>query len=914
MVFTVSIQAQGTGKIAGVVSDASTGEYLPGANVVIQGTNYGESTDRYGKYKFEQVPLGTYILVVTYIGYETYSTTFELINANYTVNIDIQLKITAVEIGDVVVSGLLQGQVKALNQQLNSKEIKNVLSREEMEKFPDMNTAEVLQRIPGVNIARDQGEGTFVYIRGTEPRLTSVTVDGQKLASSDTDKRITDLGIINSSQLASIEVTKALTPDMEANGIGGQVNLVSRSPFDYDKPQLKIDAGGGYEFQGNMPQYRFSGSYTGFIGDEKLFGYTLSTSYYQNNINGQSVSANWADLRITGGVILPLNINDFYLYNRKSKRDHFGVSGIMEYRPDKNNSFHLKLMYNLKLDDQEYNNLYYRLSGGRFANETAVTNARMDFTYINQVIQQRLVSAAVGGIHNFDELKLDYDLNFSFGDQIYPDSKPRVRSEWGMLTRTNFIIDLSNTDYPKFTPTNKEENFFADPSQWKTDAQEYKYRKINNYIYNGTVNVKLPYNLFGIPAELQAGAKYASEIKDRDAYVNRYFWRGTGELYMTEIATGDRNNNFLNDNYVFAPMSNSDNVRAFLDKYRNAGMSMEENIAESEGFGGNYTNTENLFSVYLMTTFNFGNLTVLTGVRNELANTNYAGNKIFLDNEGHFLYMEPDETKTNNNNIFPYLHLKYKFTPTTALRTAFTKSISRPNYFDLVPYFWIDPGGEIARGNPNLLPTIATNFDIMAEHYFQGIGVISIGGFYKILDNLIYERTYQQVGGEYDGYIFTEPSNAGSSKLWGFEINWQQQFTFLPGLLNGFGIYANYTKTKSKADLEFRDWTVLPGQAGDVGNLGISYEKYGLTARISFNFNSPVLIGVGTEPKYDRYTDSQRRLDFSGVYKIFSNLSIFLDLINITNQREKVYMGIQEKPTKIEFFGMSLRSGIKLDI
>ena len=276
-----------------------------------------------------------------------------------------------------------------------------------MEKFPDLNTAEVLQRIPGVNIARSQGEGTYVYIRGTEPRLTGVTVDGQKLATSDLEKRITDLGIINSSQLSSVEVTKSLTPDMDASGIGGQVNLVTRSPFDYEKPVFKIDGGGGYELQGDLPQYRISGSYTGFIGDEKLLGYSISGSYYQNNINGQSVEAVYNDIMDVRRNPLPLNLNDFYLFDRKSKRDHIGASGVLEYRPDQNNSFYFRGMYNQKVDNQHYNNLYYRLSKGRYADAATVTNAQMDFTFIHQVIQQTLISGSAGGNHNFDGLKLE---------------------------------------------------------------------------------------------------------------------------------------------------------------------------------------------------------------------------------------------------------------------------------------------------------------------------------------------------------------------------------------------------------------------------------------------------------------------------------------------------------------------------
>ena len=914
--YPIVCNAQGKGKIIGKITDASTGENLPGANVILIGTNYGVSSDRFGYYKIEDIPFGTYTLKVSYIGYKSYSTSLELNRAKHTINVDVKLSISAITLKDIVVAGLLQGQVKALNQQMNAESIENVLSREEMRKFPDLNTAEALQRVPGVNIQKDEGEGTFVSVRGTEPRLTTITVDGQKLATSDVGDRITDLGIINSSQLASIKVIKALTPDMDAEGIGGQVNLVTRSPFDYENSIFKIEAGGGYFFQGDKPQYRISTSWTGFIGSKKLLGYTVSGSYYQNNINDRSTSASYADILDAHRELLPMNLDNFRLHNQESTRDHFGISGEFEYRPNKNNSFYLRGMYNQKLDEQNFWEDYYRISSGRFMSPNTVALSRFDCTYIYTVTRQQLISGAVGGVNNFDGLKLDYNLDYSYGNQVYPNSYPRLRNEWQMLSLTNFIIDLSNPDYPQFFATNRQtQDFFADPSLYAVDAQEYRYRKVNDFNYCGDFNIQLPYNIFSVPAQFKAGAKFESETKVRTALVTRYLWKGQGELYMTEVATGRTISNFLG-HYLFAPMGDYDNGKAFIDKYQNLGLSLEENISQQEGFGGNYKNIENVSSFYLMSTFNVGNLTILAGIRDEFTNTNYNGTKIFDNNNGDYSYMEPSVTITNYNNIFPYLHFKYKITSTTNVRFAFTKSISRPNYWDLAPYFWVDPsdGGSISEGNPDLKPTISTNFDLMFAKYFHGIGVISVGGFYKILDRLIYDRTFQQIGGQYDGYTFDVPTNAGSSKLFGFEINWQQQFTFLPGFLNGFGIYANYTKTKSKASLKYREWTVLPGQAGDVGNLGLNYEKYGFTARISLNFTSPVLVGVGEEPKYDTYNDKERFIDFAGIYKVFSNLSVFLNLVNLTNERVRTYIGVPDKPTKIEYYGRQISSGIRLQI
>lgn len=914
--FQISVNAQNTGRITGRITDSSTGEDLPGANIILVGTNYGVSSDRQGRYKIEKVPLGSYTLKVSYIGYEDFTTPITLTNVNYTVNVDVKLTMTAVPIKEIVVSGLLQGQVKALNQQLNAQDIRNVLSREEIEKFPDLNTADVLQRIPGINISRSLGEGTFVYIRGTEPRLTGVTVDGQKLASSDDEERIVDLGVINSSQLASVEVTKALTPDMDADAIGGTVNLVTRSPFDYDRPTLKLDFGGGYAVQDKKPLYRFSGAYSGFLGENRDFGYTISGSYYRNNIRGYSDEMQWDNVKDVNGNTIPFALTDFSLFDYNTKRDHYGVSGVLEYKIDPNNLLHLRGMYNRKDDEQSRNNIRWRPSKGKYLNATTIQNGRLAFEFQNRNEKHNIYSFSFGGVHNFGELKLDYDLNYSFARQEKIDPG-QIKSEWQLSSKLNWLMDVSDPDFPQFTVTNKDATFTGDPANWEIDSQDYRETDIKNNVYTGVVNFKMPYDLFSVPAELKAGAKLNIDKKSKTAEKIKYKWKGSDKVYMSSVSNYETIQKFLQDKYTFSPMIDNTLVRNFFNQYRDLSNGLVGTIVydDTDGSGGDYDNSENIYSVYLMTNFNAGALSVLAGVRDEYTSTDYEGNKVLLDPSGNFLSLTPANNQKNYNNFFPYLHLKYKLAAKTNLRFAATKTIARPNYFDLAPYYWLDEGGKtITQGNPDLSPTVSTNLDVMFEHYFQGIGVFSLGLFYKNMDKVIYSRTYQQIGGVFDGYEISEPVNGGSAELYGFEINWMQQFSFLPGFLNGFGIYANYTYTKSKAKLQYRDWTAMPGQAADVGNVGLSYEKYGLTARLSLNYNAAVLYQVGISPDFDRYTDANTHLDLTAIYKIIDNLSFYVDWINITNEPDREYYGVTTRPRLNNYFGWSLRSGIKVDL
>ena len=266
IIFTSFSFAQSNGKITGKVVDSKSGDYLPGANIMLVGTNIGASTDKDGSYRIVNIPPGNYTLLVRYMGYKPDSTDIVIKSGSIT-NVDVQLTVSYVSLQDVVVEGLRQGQVKALSIQRESDKIENVVSREQMENFPDANAADVLQRVPGVFIERSEGEGRYVLIRGTEPRLTTVTVNGNPLATNRNQERYTQMDIIGSSQMSMIEVVKAITPDMDVNTIGGSVNIITRSAFDYPGTNLKVTAGSGYSNLGSEPLWQGSINYSTRLGN-----------------------------------------------------------------------------------------------------------------------------------------------------------------------------------------------------------------------------------------------------------------------------------------------------------------------------------------------------------------------------------------------------------------------------------------------------------------------------------------------------------------------------------------------------------------------------------------------------------------------------------------------------------------------
>jgi len=219
------------GRVTGRVTEKGTGEMLFGANVIIKGTNLGMATDAEGRFVLSSVPAGPQTLVISYIGYTSVEKEIN-VNSGSTLSIDIELEWVGVVGSDVIVTAQARGQMSAINQQLTSNRITNVVSADRIRELPDVNAAESIGRLPGIAIQRSGGEANKISIRGLSPKFNSVTVNGVRVPSVDTNDRSVDLSLVSSNMLDGIEVTKALTPDLDADALGGTVDLRLKSDPD----------------------------------------------------------------------------------------------------------------------------------------------------------------------------------------------------------------------------------------------------------------------------------------------------------------------------------------------------------------------------------------------------------------------------------------------------------------------------------------------------------------------------------------------------------------------------------------------------------------------------------------------------------------------------------------------------------
>ena len=905
-----NLNAQVRGRVTGRVTDASSGDFLPGANVVLQGTNFGDASDRAGVFVINNVPPGTFTLVVTYMGYERFTTEVS-VTGSATATQDVALSVTYVEGEEVVVEGLRQGQIKALSQQRMAANIKNVVAREQMERFPDDNVAEVVKRIPGIYVSRDQGEGRYIHIRGTEPRLSTVTVNGERLPTTRGEERFASLDIIGANQMASIEVVKALTPDMDADAIGGTVNLVTRSAFDYEGSRFRMTLGSGYGDLVGNPLYQGKMSYSTRFGTNNNIGFTLTSNFDRSDRGAENNEFDWDEAEDVNNNVIPWALDQMDLRDYYVLRERYGIGAGLEYRINENNRFFVRGMWNQFNDDEHRGRWRIRVGKGDYLNPegTLTKKSRLVTESKDRTEENNTQQYSFGGVHQLGTLGLDYTFAYGFASEL---KQPQIETEWEFDEKVDLALDLSDYDNPKWDITNMETDLQYDASHYELDGFDYRSQTTENSNYIGSVNFKLPYTLSGLPSELKFGGKFRTNHKARNDNRWRYKWEGDDDVTMDQLDTKTGKTDFLDGNYRYAPIPEEDALFDFF--YKNRGNNLEGELDYWDSEGQSYDAKEGIYSIYGMTTINMGKMMILGGFRNEYTALDYTGMELMFDSDGDFSSMQAVSQTEAYNNFLPMLHLRYRITPMSNARLAFTNTIARPNFWDLAPRLYINPDDEeIISGNTELNPTTAMNLDLMGEHYLQGIGIVSGGFFYKSLKDIIFIKTEDIDGGTYDGYEREMPVNGGDASLYGFEVNWNQQLTFLPGFLNGFGIYANYSHTWAEADLTGREG-FLPGQSGDVINFALSYEKYGFSSRLSITYQGEYIEEVGKNEDEDEYRDDHFQIDFSASKDLWGGLQIFVEAVNLGNEPQRNYLGHTSRPIQREFYSWWMKAGLKLSM
>ena len=350
MLFAVPTSvAQSTGIVEGRVVDASDGSPLPGANVIVEGTTLGTSANQNGRFQLRNVPAGTRTLVASFVSYQQESATVE-VEAGETVTQTFELESRVLEGGEVVVTGIRRSQSRAITQKKQALNVVDVLSSDDIGNLPEKNVAEAVQRLPGIVMRNDRTEGRFVSIRGSAANLNNVTLNGNTLAST-AGSRATALDLLPAEMVSNIEVTKAVTPDMPGNAIGGSININTLSAFD----RSGTFAFGSFRAMSHDQQVSglrdtktpFDGNVTvgGQFGSDNQFGLVVSGSGSRRDFTSSGLKGEgWDDAveRTFNGIAVPFAQEQIV---ESHLRRRFAINTSFDWQPNSQTSVYIRPYY-----------------------------------------------------------------------------------------------------------------------------------------------------------------------------------------------------------------------------------------------------------------------------------------------------------------------------------------------------------------------------------------------------------------------------------------------------------------------------------------------------------------------------------------------------------------------------------------
>ena len=905
--------------IRGRIIDASK-QTLPGASIYIENLRTGVTSDVNGYYTFSNLNPGTYTIKISYVGYSPVEMKIT-IPAGKTLEKDVVLN-EGLELQEVVVGGAFQGQRRAINSQKNSLGITNVVSADQVGKFPDSNIGDALKRISGINVQYDQGEARFGQVRGTSADLSSVTINGNRIPSAEGDTRNVQLDLIPADMIQTIEVNKVVTPDMDGDAIGGSINLVTKnSPY---KRTITATAGSGYNWISEKAQLNLGFTYGDRFFNDKL-GIMLSASYQNAPSGSDDVEFVW-DTDSKGTICL----TDYQIRQYYVTRERQSYSAAFDWDINANHKLFFKGIFNnrndwenrYRLTLKDLNKDVNKKKEGAVADNKASVRLQTKAGSPNnrnaRLERLRTMDFTLGGEHLFGKLSMDWNASYARASE----ERPNERYLGYELKKQNFDIDLSDIRRPYASAqagsTLILNNDFS--LQELTEQQEDIVEKDLKF----SMNFKLPLVKGFYSNQLRFGAKVVDKSKDKD--LEFYDYEPVDEKAFNSNSfsnTNEQNRNgympgekykagtFISKEYVGGLDLNNSNL---FNKTENP-----------EELAGEYKARETVTAGYLRFDQNFGKkLSAMVGLRLENTHLKYNGRKLTLNDDGdpESLTVTPD-VKDSYLNILPSVLLKYNVNEDFKIRGSFTETLSRPKYSALIPNVNINnKDSELTLGNPELKPTTSFNFDLSADYYFKSVGLVSIGIYYKDINDFIVTQTvrgYEYEGNSYDKFM--QPRNAGDANLLGVEVGYQRDFGFIAPTLKCVGFYGTYTYTHSKVNnfnftgRENEKDLKLPGSPEHTANASLYFEKGGLNVRLSYNFASDFIDEMGESAFYDRYYDKVNYMDVNASYTFGKKLrtTFYAEANNLLNQPLRYYQGISERTMQSEHYGVKVNAGVKIN-
>lgn len=917
------------GSFIGRITDASGNVGMEGALVVVKELNLKTTSARDGRFSLQQLPPGSYTIEIHYLGSKSLQKTIT-INDDETLVEQLTLSVDDNVDEEVLVYSQAASLNKALNKQRASNSIVNVVNADAIGQYPDANTSEALQRLPGVSVENDQGEGRFVRIRGLGPNYNSVTINGSKVPSPNAGERAVALDTVPSDLLESLEVTKTLTPDMDADSLGGTINVKSLSAFDRNGLFYRASAEANYDSNTSKtsPKLSLSGSNLFALGgEEDNFGVAAAISWFDRDFGSDNVE--------TGGswdFDNPARLEEFEQRDYTINRERLGVSLNFDFKPNENTDLFLRSLYSEFTDTEiRLANVYEIYEFETDDSGNIIEDDEGDPVTIDGLPQDQYGAAAVarelkdrketmkiaslvlGGESRLNTWTFNYRAGISQSSEDTPYYVDKAAFE------AEFDGGVRYTNDKLIYPELPSEVFNAE--SYELDKIETAQSLTEDEEYNLQIDIEKQLRLGKVPTALKFGAKASQREKtsDEDVWVFEDLDEAgfTEEQLLLSAYTGST------IDYALGNMGNSiatDKVWQAI-----APLNRADYVADIDSAIADFTMDENITAAYAMATFDINRLRLIAGVRVEQTDFEASGFS-YAEYEADGEEIEDLYAETHKNDYshtLPSLHLRYSFSDKSQLRAAWTNAVVRPT-FEQLSAAKIREGDEVEFGNPYLSPLEASNLDIGFEHFGGYASYWSAFVFYKELDNFIYaidlgDTADPSLVGPGEVSEANTFKNGKAATISGLELAASKKFNELPAPWNGLLLSANGTWSDSDAEIEYLDDDVfnqrdipMPSQSEFTGNLALGYEISRFSARIAANYKSDYLLEItdASDEIGDVYVDSQLSLDLLARWNITKYAQVFVQAVNLGDEPYYVYINKKRYNNQYEEYGPTYRLGV----
>ena len=901
------------GTISGHVTDSSGG-VLKGAEITIEAQSIKVVSDVQGQFFIRDLDPGSYTIEVTYVGFAKFTQTANVI-AGQVATVDAKLAPESQNLEVLVTAERASAEAEAVNRERSADNIVQVLPADVIRSLPNANMADALGRLPCVTIERDEGEGKYVQIRGTEPRLANLTIDGVNTPSPESGVRQIKLDAIPADIVESVEINKTLQANMDPDGIGGSVNLVTKTAS--ERPTVNINGMGGYTpILNGRGLIETTGTVGQRFGADKRFGALIGGSY---DWNGRGIDdlEPVPDLTTVGGqqvrIFDSVDIREYRYY-----RSRWGLAGSLDFKPSDGSTIYIRGLYS---DFKNYGDRWvYSINDNLYS-----SGGPPSFNDQIRRPDYAVGSILLGGKHVLTTTWFAWDASVSRSRQK-GGVGDRTASFDANLDGSNCQYDLANTKslyLPQWTPACFTEAY--------TNQSNFPLHRMQvNHGLTAQLNLQFSgagakrYHLGSHLSTIEIGGKFRNAHKFANIFTDDYFPSGTGTpLLLSQFTSKFSNSNYYNGAYKLGPNP------SFYDIYNafSADLSANPNsYSLSADTSSQFDFIEKVSAGYVMNTIDFNKIRLVAGVRFE--GTNLDTVTPVFDPDGNFL----GNTKLNGSyvKVLPSASLRLALKNNTNLRLVYSRGFSRPDPQDIAQAISLDNSANpilVGLGNPNLRAETADNIDVLFEHYLNPFGVITAGYFYKNLTEPIITHTFDNVTtGTFGSSTctttltcrITQPVNAGSAWINGFEVAYLQHLTFLPGAFAGLGISANYGYTASRTsfgpDFGRTDHPRLVRNAPHTWNVSPTYDRGRVSIRVGLSYNAQNIAGYGDGtpgPFGDNYFYPHLQFDAQGSVKMARGLTFVMYGLNINNEVFGFYNGSPQYMVQREFYKPTIAAGFR---